>query len=317
MKGRAFALAAWVIVAAAFSFWPFRVEYRGPRHADNGATLRADGTMALRSPAVARTEAAPPWLPKAIAARSLDLRVEARTARAGQHGPARLVTVSNGAYLRNVTVAQKGVDLVVRVRRPGSDENGAAPLKVDGVFSEPAWKAIDVAVRENEVAVSVDGERRARETFDTNVFATWDPTFRLALGDEVDGARGWDGELRAATAVVGDTTHDLLAPDATERPATFWDVPEVARRLARFDHSWLAVVAGIHLLLFVPLGWLLAARGGRFGPVAALLLGALLGALLQVGKLGFAERHPSLYHAIPDALGAGIGALVARSTKKS
>ncbi|MEL6429853.1 MAG: hypothetical protein AAFU73_08165 [Planctomycetota bacterium] len=298
------------------SFYPFAYRYQGPREAPNGARFGPGERVELDGPSVVRSPAAPAWLAPAIASESLVVRLLAHPARAGQRGPARIVTVSDGRLLRNFMVSQKGPDLLVRARRAESDANGAPPLKVDGVFAEPRPVDLEVRFGPELIEILVDGEPRYRDKQPSPPFELWDPAYRLAIGDETDGARGWEGSIEDLSFTVGEETWRPLAdPGSLDVPERFTHVPEHARMLLRIDPSWFAVVAGAHLAAFAALGglWWLA-RARRRPSLALISLGCLLfGVLLQLGKLFFETRHPELVHALSDGLGGLGGAWLCRS----
>ncbi len=316
-------LSALIAVAA---FFPLRPGYGGPIRLPNGVSVEGPATLTFSGPGVCRTPGPVDWAAEAIASEELDLSFDFRSASPVQMGPARLVTLSNGAYARNFMVAQKGVDLLVRVRRDTSDENGAPPLKVDGVFAESgegaALRSLLVRFRPDVIEVLLDGTAVYREKQGASPFASWDPSYRFAVGNEVDGARGWLGTIRGLTLRVEDQVFDPLRRGDLEMPESSWHVPRRARRLVQFDPSHAALTAAIHMAVFVPLGalmWLGRKRRGRGLPAVMKVatVAALFGALVQVGKLAFEGRHPSLYHALPNGLGAMIGALVVRGLTRS
>lgn len=54
-----------------------------------------------------------------------------------QHGPARIISISKDAYSRNLTLGQRGSDLVLRLRTPLTGNNGRFPeLVVPNVFAD-------------------------------------------------------------------------------------------------------------------------------------------------------------------------------------
>jgi len=190
---------------------------------------------------------------------------------------------------------------------------------VDGVFVEAGKdtspRSLLVRFRRDVIEILLDGEAVYREPQATSPFLGWDPSYRFSVGNEVDGARGWLGEIQGLTLRVEDQVFDPQARGDLEMPDASWHVPERARRLFRYDPSHALLTAAIHLSVFVPLGllmWLGRRRRGRSGVWRVVLAAALFGALVQVGKLCFEGRHPSLYHAIPNGVGALIGALWAR-----
>lgn len=55
------------------------------------------------------------------------LNITFATSNVSQTGPARIISLSNGPYERNFTLAQQASDLVVRLRTPVTGENGSSP----------------------------------------------------------------------------------------------------------------------------------------------------------------------------------------------
>lgn len=73
-------------------------------------------------------------------------------------GPARIVSVSSGYQLRNLTIGQQDSDLIIRLRTPSGGENGQRPeLVVPGVFSEKHPLRLVVSYRRPLMRVFVEG----------------------------------------------------------------------------------------------------------------------------------------------------------------
>jgi hypothetical protein len=53
-----------------------------------------------------------------------------------------------------------------------------------------------VSIEDDRIEVRVDGRLVAEAALPTGTLDTWDPDYRLALGNEVIGARPWRGEIR-------------------------------------------------------------------------------------------------------------------------
>ncbi len=305
-------LALWWAAVIGFMWFPFQFDYQGPSKVTNGVAELDGGGLRFDGPSMLRTQRAPTWVHEATQAAELDVHLEVRSARTNQRGPARILTLSEGRLRRNFMVSQKGADLLVRARRPGADENGAPPLKVDGVFAEPADVTIDVRFRRLMIEVLVNGEPRYREPLESSSLDLWDPTMALAIGNEVTGARRWDGEVRAATASVRSKTFDLLQAPGLLRPTSFWNIPEQTRRLWRFDGSHIIIVETAHLLLFIPFGVLMWLRRRSHQAEAFIRIGLaalFIGLIFQCTKVAFPGRHPSLFHGPFNLAGALIGAL--------
>ena len=307
------ALALWMLVAVGFMLFPFRFDYQGPTKVANGMQRLDGGGVRFEGPSVLRTKAAPVWVDAAIASGSLDIELQLKSKDSDQRGPARILTLSDGPYRRNFMVSQKGKDLLVRARREGADENGAPPLKVDGIFETPRDLELEIRFRDRVIEIFVDGRARYREVLERSSLDLWDTSYRLGLGDEIDGARGWEGELHMAKATVKGASYDLIGAPNMETPETFWHVPQQTRRLLQIDPSYAIVVEAFHVLFFVPFGALLWLRRRRTGFATLLkiaLAGLILGAIFQLVKVSFPGRHPSLFHAPFNMIGSVMGALL-------
>ncbi len=70
------------------------------------------------------------------AAKAFTISFTAKTANSQQSGPARVLSLSNGPYYRNLTIGQIGKHLSLRLRTPMTQDNGLRPeFLVPNVFS--------------------------------------------------------------------------------------------------------------------------------------------------------------------------------------
>jgi len=84
-------------------------------------------------------------------------------------------------------IGQDHSDLLVGLRRPGSDANGNPPFTVAGVIRPQRWNSVDVVLRPGEISIGVDGRTRLTEHLPANSLQGWGPG-QISLGDEVHGA---------------------------------------------------------------------------------------------------------------------------------
>lgn len=294
------------------SLYPLSFDFDLPRWQANQAQRLPDGSLRLDAPSRATTDGPAAWLPRAVEESRVRIEVQARTAEPEQRGPARLLTVSESDVTRNLTVAQQGADLVVRVLRDGTDSNGEPALVAPDVFADDAWHAITVDVGADAVEVAVDGIVVARERQAVDPFERWDTSHQLALGDEVTGARPWQGELRQVEVVVGDLRVDYLEPGALSVPERFWYVPirwraffdtePLGSTFALFDHASAFAIFGAALAL--------ALTRPRVVVVLAVALGVAV--CIEVGQLFSPERHAYAVDLGANALGAAVGVAAVR-----
>lgn len=131
-----------------------------------------------------------------VAGSGFSLEAWLATENTAQKGPARIITYSLNAGLRNFTLGQNKKNLIMRIRTTETDPNGVCPrMEVPGVFPSPNPRHIVVTYDFFAQSVYIDGERRLRREIPGGKFTTWDPSYRLALGNEVTGGRPWQGKL--------------------------------------------------------------------------------------------------------------------------
>lgn len=79
------------------------------------------------------------------------------TVDAVQTGPARILSISGDPFVRNFTVAQENVDLVIRLRTPLSGENGNKPeIRIPHVFDKPGERHLAITYRSSRLTVYMD-----------------------------------------------------------------------------------------------------------------------------------------------------------------
>ena len=125
---------------------------------------------------------------------TLELWIETKSW--AQTGPARILTYSLNTNKRNFTVAQSWDQLIVRLRTTATSLNGTNPhLVVDGIFNTAKLQQVVVTYDFYELRAYINGELRARSDNIREGFANWDPSYRLAIGNEITINRPWQGRI--------------------------------------------------------------------------------------------------------------------------
>jgi hypothetical protein len=302
----------WIAVLTLYwasAFYPFR--WDPPRLVTNQARRLPDGSLRLGDPSIVRSTGAVAWLDKAVACGCLTVDLEVWAGAPVQEGPARIFTVSKDTRHTNLTVAQQGSDLVLRLRRSGSDVNGLLPLRVPGVFREPGWRHITVDIARGALRVNVDGAPLIRETLGPDPLRSWDRSFHLALGNELTLGRPWVGDVRRVRVRVEDELVDILEPGGLEIPAEWQYVPARLRApLLWFGGAGRVLDVVLNLAAFLPLGWILAAFR-RLPLVWVVAVCTALSLSMEVGQIFFDERVPSLIDLAVNVVGGVLGAILA------
>jgi hypothetical protein len=163
--------------------------------ADDAAVRWTDDGLRVEQPTLIASTTAADRISAAVrASNALTIEVVI-TPRGEQRGPARIVTISETPYTRNVTLAQQRLALVGRVRSSASDENGEPELLTVPVFPASGGTRRRVVLTHDASglqAIYLDGEPIAQRAAGDSL-ASWDDAFRLALAAELDDSRHWVG----------------------------------------------------------------------------------------------------------------------------
>jgi VanZ family protein len=125
---------------------------------------------------------------------TLELWIETEDLK--QSGPARILTYSLNPAARNFTIGQSYDQLVVRLRTTETSLNGMNPhLIIGDTFNYPSLQHVVVTYDFSEQRVYINGERRAQSKILKGDFSNWDPSCRLAIGNEITGRRPWKGKI--------------------------------------------------------------------------------------------------------------------------
>ncbi|MGE0877457.1 MAG: VanZ family protein [Acidimicrobiia bacterium] len=300
-------LALFVVLQIVLAWYPF--EFESPHRVDNtvavnGTSATFTGTSILVAPKRA------PWLTELLNADSVVVELRARAATAEQFGPARLLAISRTLRRTDLVIGQQGDDLELRVRREGSNADGTPSMRVPGLFADSRAHDIQLRLDRSGVELAVDGAVAAKDPADASPLRTWDRTARLSLGDDVSYGREWQGVLEQATvAANGGAPIDLLAAGVLERPDGHWvGTDRITNALSlRFDGHWGIAIGRV--LLAVPIGWALAVFWRR--RVLAAVVGFLVLAFVNAGKVYVAGRHPYLLDVVISTFGVVAGVALA------
>ena len=105
------AVALLLAYAAAF-LYPY--EWNWPT-LTNSADRDSTGKLVFFGNGIARSQLPPAWITADGQPEKLEVALRVRTYSGQQGGPARVLTISRDPYHRNLTVAQDGEDLVLRL----------------------------------------------------------------------------------------------------------------------------------------------------------------------------------------------------------
>lgn len=91
------------------------------------------------------------------AAEAFTISLTAKTNSREQTGPARILSLSQGPFNRNLTIGQKGSSLSLRLRTPITKENGLRPeFSVPSVFAAPQPHHLILTYNAHQIAFYID-----------------------------------------------------------------------------------------------------------------------------------------------------------------
>ena len=316
----ALAMATALLAYAAVLLWPY--DWEPARYVQNRAESLPQGGIRFPGPGIAHTRAPPEWVAAAMRARELKVDLQVRSLAPEQAGPARIMTLSLDPGRRNFTIGQEKADLILRLRSPASDLNGTvdgAPVaSVPDVFQSMEWRNIELRVGPGQLELLVDGRVAARRPLPEDPFENWNPSYVLALGNELTYNRPWLGEIRRAVVRAGNTEVDYARSSELEMPERFWLLWTTPQLIPLQDSGAWDLIRNV--ILFIPLGVMIAAwHGRRLGRPAwrAILLLAAISASFETLQLFIPVRSPSIDDVIANTLGGSLGVLLVRWLRAS
>jgi hypothetical protein len=204
-----------------------------------------------------------------------------------------------------LTIAQEGRDLVVRLRREGSDLLGIPPFVVADVFDEGQRRDVIVAISKDSLSIRIDERRALIETFIVSPMSFWNSSFNLALGNEFTWERPWLGEISKARVTLSDKEIDLLCntSSAIVGYGLFF--------LRRFQFITQGPFdALLNLIAMVPIGFLTMSviPTARLSVVLGWWAGLCI--FVEILQAFIVGRYPCFSDAALNVVGMAIGALL-------
>jgi len=300
------ALLGMVLVLIVIAYFPFA--WSPPHTVRNQVTRSADGSLRFGQMNYARTSGTPAWLNDVRTSGRIQIQLEASPQSLRQD--ASMMMLASDYWDTDFAIGQDHSDLMVWLRRPGSDANGDPPFVIRGVLQPQRWTSVNLILLRGDLRINVGGRTRLTEHLPADSLQAWGQG-QIALGDEVHGGGPWQGQIRLAQVRTSGHAVDYVRPGALSIPASYLFLPNHIEPFPPKDlKSWLTVF--LHMLSFIPVGFLIVlARKPPVRPVPATLLAAALAVVLAAGKFLFYGRHAAVADIVAEAAGGLLGALLA------
>jgi hypothetical protein len=297
-----------IIVLVVIAYYPFA--WDPPRTVSNDVTRSAGGALRFGDMNYARTSGTPAWLPRVRTSGDVQIQVVFNPQSPQANSQASVMMLASDFWHTDFAIVQSGPDLLVYLRRPGSDAGGGPPYVIHGAVRQQRWNSVAVMLRRDELRLAVDGRIRLAQRVPGDSTEGWGPG-QIALGNEVHGGTAWLGRIRLAEVRTPGYAVDYVRPGALSIPVRYTYLPD---HIQPFPPTYLGqwLLAFLDLLSFIPLGFLIVwARRPPVSTVAATVAATVLALALAAGKFLFHDRHTSLVNVLMEIAGALLGALLA------
>ena len=207
------ALLGMVLVLVVIAYFPFA--WSPPR---NQVTRNADGSLRFGQLNYARTSGTPAWLNDVRTSGRIQIQLEASPQTLRQY--ASMMILASDDWDTDFAIVQDHSDLMVWLRRPGSDPNGDPPFVIRGVFQPQRWTSVDLVLLRGDLRIDVNGRTRLTEHLPADSLQAWGQG-RIALGDEVLGGGPWQGQISLARVRSPGYAVDYVRPGALSVPVSY------------------------------------------------------------------------------------------------
>ena len=295
-----------VLLLIVIAYFPFA--WSPPRTVRNEVTRSADGSLRFGGMNYARTPGTPAWLQRVRTSGIMQIELEADPQSLQQQAP--IMMLASDFWHTDFAIEQDHADLLVWLRRPGTDANGDPPFVLGGVLRPQRWNSVNLILQRGGLRIDVGGRTRLTEHVAADSPSAWSPG-QIALGDEVHGGGPWQGKIRLAEIRTPGYAVDYVRPGALSIPQRYFYFPD---RIEPFPPS--SGLGRLYLFLevlsFIPVGFLIVwARRPPMRPIPATLLAAALAIVLAAGKLLFDDRREVVADVVMQVIGALLGAVLA------
>lgn len=296
-----------------FGFYPFHLEL--PIEIESNAIFHpTSDVIRFNKPGIGYTLYPPEWLESAIAKSKLDIDLELQTMDIDQYGPARILSLSDDLHSRNLTIAQEGPDLILRLRTEVTNENGFPPYRIENVFEDREWHQLRISIASNKLSIFVNKSETVTTALPDNPMRPWSMNYQLALGNEFTHNRPWLGTIRHAIIESGKWKVDYAKKGTLHFPKLLLSI-KAKYQLIPFPQqpfkSTAVLDRVVNLFGFIPFGLLIIlTTKGRLSVLKAITLCGILSLSIEIGQLFIAERVTAVEDLILNILGGALGALI-------
>ncbi|MEZ5591608.1 MAG: VanZ family protein [Gammaproteobacteria bacterium] len=304
-----------------FGFYPFIIT--SPIYFyKNNAHFTDKNSLFILKPGIAYTKRPPSWVSDIITNETFEIRLKFLSFNAYQDGPARIFTLSRDHYHANLMIGQTKNDIVIRVRTPYTEKNGVPGYIIRNVFHQqsPDIKKVNeliIQAKPGFLEAKLNGTEVLSTTLPLHSFVVWDPSYRIAFGNEFTFQRPWLGTIEEAVVIVGNqishySNENLKTPANYIKTRENLNVQSIFCTLSK-TCNLNAFDIIINFFGFLPFGFILILLkfNSIFSITTVFFYSASLSLSIEFGQLFFQYRFPSISDFLFNSAGGVLGAWIA------
>ena len=131
-----------------------------------------------------------------------------------------MMIMASNEWDTDFAIVQDDSDLMVWLRRPGSNPDGDPPFVIRGVLQPQRWTSVDLILLRGDLRIDINGRTRLTEHLPADSLQTWGQG-RISLGEEVLGGGPWQGQIRLARVHSPGYAVDYVRPGALSVPVSY------------------------------------------------------------------------------------------------
>ena len=183
------------------------VEYEVKRTYQNSNTYISNSALTLSKPGIAYLPIQQSWVQEVKNDSYLILKLSIQTDLLQQIDRAAIFTISQDSKHRNITVAQKGADLVLRLRTIDTNLNGLPPYVIKNIFTNTKRMNILIKITNRKLEILINGVMKLASKLPKSALSNWDTSNILVLGNELTFKQPWIGVIYKAA--ISTNTHSI------------------------------------------------------------------------------------------------------------
>ena len=164
------ALMGMVLLLAVSAYFPFA--WDPPRMVRNEVTRNADGSLQFGAMNAARTRGTPAWLPGVRTSGIVQIRLSIYPQSLREQ--ASIMMLASDFWNTDFAIGQDRSDLLVWLRRPGSDGTATRPSSSARRSSRGAGTSVDLMLRRDSIRIHVNGRTRLTGHVPAESTRIWD-----------------------------------------------------------------------------------------------------------------------------------------------